>query len=211
MRFFEEPHGPFPSAMQPSPAQRIDSRPAARRRGFAFAELVVVMAVMLVAVSIFSSTVVSTARQRNINRENAIAADAARTAIELMRNEDFDKRYALFNPDPMDDPDGPGTAPGALFAVPGLNVIPGTLGNMAGRIELPVVDTSGMGGPFQLREDVVDPEMGLPRDLSGDSVVDSADHALDYMLLPVRVTIEWQGVTGRRRFQMFSLLVDFGA
>jgi hypothetical protein len=68
-----------------------------------------------------------------------------------------------------------------------------------------------MGGPFQLREDVVDPEMGMPRDLSGDSVVDSADHALDYMLLPVRVTIEWQGVTGRRRFQMFSLLVDFGA
>jgi hypothetical protein len=195
--------------MQPLPATGPHATRSAA--GFAFAELVVVMAVMLVAISVFSSTVVSTARQRNINRENAIAADAARTAIELMRNEEFDEMYARFNRDPLDDPEGPGTAPGQLFAVPGLNLLPGSPGGMGGRIELPVVDVSGMGGPFELREDFVDAEMGMPRDLSGDSVVDSADHSSDYVLLPVRVIVEWQGVTGRRRFQMFTLLVEFSS
>jgi len=192
--------------MHPLPVKALRPRLRTARTGFAFAELVVVMAVMLVAISIFSSTVVSTARQRAINRENAIAADAARTAIELMRNVEFNEMYARFNPDPMDDPEGPGTAPGQLFAVPGLNVIPGTMGNMAGRIELPVVNAAGS---FQLREDVVDDDMGMPRDLSGDSVIDSADHAADYVLLPVRVTVAWRGATGERRFQMFTLLVTF--
>jgi type II secretory pathway pseudopilin PulG len=186
-------------------------RRATAGRGFAFAELVVVMAVMLVAISIFSSTVVSTARQRSINRENAIAADAARTAIELMRNEDFSEVYARFNPDPLDDPEGAGTAPGQRFAVPGLNLIPGTPAGMAGRIELPVVAVPGIGGPYALREDFVDAEMGMPRDLSGDSVIDAADHEDDYRLLPVRVTVEWQGVTGQRRFQLFALLVEFSS
>ena len=185
--------------------------PGARRAGFTFAELVVVMVVMLISVSIFTSTVVTTARQRAINRENAIAANAARSALELMRNEEFEQVFALFNADPADDPAGPGTAPGEFFAVEGLNVVDGAPGGAAGRITFPAVDVSGgVGTPaWQLREDFEDPDMGMPRDLNGDGVTDDQDHAGDYVILPVRVTIQWTGMAGQREYRSFTMLVRF--
>jgi prepilin-type N-terminal cleavage/methylation domain-containing protein len=112
-----------------------------RRAGVTLLELIVVMAVLTVAVTMFTSMVVHTTRQRGINRENAIASNAARTIVELMRNRDFSAVFALYNGDPSDDPGGPGTAPGNLFAVPGLTPLANDADGIAGEIHLPVIQT----------------------------------------------------------------------
>ncbi|MEM7309307.1 MAG: type II secretion system protein [Planctomycetota bacterium] len=104
-----------------------------------FIELLVVMSVMTVAVTMFVSMVVHTSRQRGINRENAIAANAARTVVELMRNEEFRDIYPLYNEDPDDDPGGAGTAPGHRFEVPGLTPLPGWPDDLVGTVRFPVL------------------------------------------------------------------------
>jgi prepilin-type N-terminal cleavage/methylation domain-containing protein len=109
------------------------------RAGFTLLELIVVMAVLTVAVTMFTSMVVHTTRQRGINRENAIAANAARTIVELMRNEKLSDVFALYNGDASDDPDGPGTGPGSTFAVPGLTPLDGDADGLAGEVHLPVI------------------------------------------------------------------------
>ena len=116
------------------------------RRGLTFLELTVVMAISLVAVSIFSTTVVATARQRAIDRERSIAAEAARSIVERMRNENFLDIFALYNADPNDDPGGPGTAPGHRIAVPGLRAQTSSQDGMIGEIIFPAVELDGGGG-----------------------------------------------------------------
>lgn len=111
-----------------------------------FLELLVVMVVMSAAVAMFANMVMHTARQRGINRENSIAANAARTQVELMRNEDFRDIFALYNGDPSDDPDGAGTAPGDVFAVQGLTTL--ETEPLAGRILFPCVTVPRVEGTW---------------------------------------------------------------
>jgi len=58
-------------------------------------------------------------------------------------------------------------------------------------------------------EDTVDADLGMPRDLNGDSVVDDQNHADDYIILPVRVVIRWQGMFGERSLRVVTMLTDF--
>lgn len=44
---------------------------------------------------------------------------------------------------------------------------------------------------MELREDTVDPNLGMPRDLNGDGVIDGLNHASDYVILPVRIEVKW--------------------
>ena len=171
-----------------------------------FAEIVVAMVVMLLAVSIFSSTVVSTARQRNINRERALAADAARGLFEEMRNEDFSQVYALYNADPLDDPGGPGTAPGDRFAVLGLNPIPGSPGGFVGQVVFPELVMETTPVTWELRENVNNSQLGMPRDINGDDVIDAEDHRGDYTILPIQIELSWRGVIGEQKFSQFTML-----
>jgi hypothetical protein len=173
-----------------------------------FAEVVVAMVVMLLAVSIFSSTVVSTARQRNINRERALAADAASGLFEEMRNEDFNRVYALYNADPQDDPNGPGTAPGHLFAIAGLNVIPGSPGGVVGQIIFPELALETSPPTWELRENLNHPQLGMPRDINGDEIVDGLDHRGDYTILPVQIVVNWRGVIGEQHISQFTILTE---
>jgi hypothetical protein len=62
------------------------------------------------------------------------------------------------------------------------------------------------GPPEQLREDVVDAGLGMPRDLDGDGVIDGADHEANYTLLPIRVRVQWRGVSGVRTFDLETVL-----
>ena len=64
------------------------------RRGATLVEMMVVMTIMIAAASIFSQMVVATAQLREVQRENAIAAEAARVLIEEIRNEDFRDVFA---------------------------------------------------------------------------------------------------------------------
>lgn len=158
------------------------------------------MAIVSVAATMYAQTVASSARLDPIAADTATAADAARVAIENLRVFPVDQVVALFDADPANDPDGPGTAPGSMFAVPGL--APVAMGGFVGRIEFPMVDG-------RIAEDLDDEWLGCPRDQNADHVIDSLDHRDDWVLLPVRVRLEWMprgGATRPRTFELYTML-----
>jgi len=159
----------------------------------------VVLAILTIALSMFSRTLVSSAQLDPLNREIVIAGEAARSKLEEIRNKRFGDIYVLFNGDPADDPDGAGTAPGAEFLVESLDPIAGQ--GFIGSVYFP--EAAGM-----LREDAVDAMLGMPRDLNADGLVDADARAEDYVVLPVRVRIEWHGSGGDRQLDMYTMFAD---
>ena len=163
------------------------------------------LSVLSVALLIFSGSVTGMARQREVNRQSSIAAWAAKNALESLRREEFREVFALFNSDPGDDP-GPLPADGNRFAVAGLDPPPGAVDGMHGEILFPVLDNA-LGIP-EVREDLVLPLFGTPRDLSGDSIIDASDHSTDYFLLPVVIRIRWGDRGALRQFDLASVLCN---
>ncbi len=164
-------------------------------------EVMVVFVVLTVAMAMFTSTMASTARQRMTKRESAIAAEAGRRMLEVLRASIHAQTFARFNASPEDDPGGVGTAPGRHFAVAGLAPAFDDADGCVGEIVFP------SSGPT-LREDVDLPELGMARDLDADGEIDELDHAGDYAVLPVMVRMRWQSRNGPREMEMFTLLAD---
>jgi type II secretory pathway pseudopilin PulG len=159
------------------------------RAGFSLLELLVAVGVLLFGLLGFSQAVLRSAATNEASREGALAAAAARELIETMQAEEFATLFRRYNDDPADDPGMAGSAPGANFAVAGLDPQDGDADGFVGRVEFPV--QAGAAGI--LREDLVLPAMGTPRDIDGDDVVDAADKKDSYRLLPVVVRIQWRG------------------
>lgn len=183
---------------------RCPSRARHARRGFTFVELSVVLVILLTAILIFSSTVSGISRQRTVNRETTLAVAAARNVLETLRAEEFAEVFALYNADPADDPGGAGIAPGPRFAVAGLEAAPDAPDGLQGEIVFPTAVDPVDG--LELREDVELRVLGMPRDLSGDSIIDELDHAGDYFILPALVRIRWTGKSGLRQYEIATQL-----
>jgi prepilin-type N-terminal cleavage/methylation domain-containing protein len=181
--------------------------PAQNRAGFTLVELAVGLVILLVSLLIFSSAISGITEQRAIDRENALAAEAARNMLERLRSEDFGEVYALFNADPTDDPGVAGSAPGNRFEVAGLDASTDAVGVPVGEIRFPSVEDPLAG--WQLREDLENRALGLPRDISGDSVVDGQDHSDSYFILPVQIRVRWSGPGGVRQYEMSTQLCRF--
>lgn len=162
----------------------------------------IAVVVLTVAVSGFSSSVLSSLVLNRVNRETDVAQQAARRALEEIQGEEFAQVFAAFN-STVGDYVGSGAESVPGFAVDGLDLIDGDADGMVGRIEFPTVD---VGGADELREDVVDAGLGMPRDLDGLNGIDAADHSGDYELLPVRVVVEWNGVRGDRSITLETVL-----
>ncbi len=160
------------------------------------------MAILAISLSQFGTTLGASLRLDPVGREKAIAAEAARSQLEEMRNHPFSQVFALYNDTPLDDPGGAGTAPGSCFSVQDL--APTSAGACIGRITFPALDS-------QLREDLVDENLSTPRDLNGDGAVDEANHAADFILLPIRVTVEWMPTAGQGATRNFTLYTMFSA
>jgi len=160
-------------------------------------------AVLTIAISGLSSALVSAMQLTRVNRESALAQQAARRAIEQVQSTPFADIFRTFNADPADDPGGAGTAAGPDFAVPGLAAQPGDADGLPGEIQFPTISVAGLE---QLREDVADAELGMPRDLNADGAVDALDHKGNYLLLPVQVRVLWRGVAGNRLIEMATIL-----
>lgn len=217
-----------------------------RLAGTTLLEVMIVLTILVFVVSVFHGIIVAGSGLQETNRQNAIAAEGARIVVERMRNEDFRDVFALFNADPEDDPDGPGTGFGHRFAVEGLRPVEGSPDGLHGEIVFPALlvevdDEAGEGGAtgggtvggsllgggttgglqllggaqtatvweWHLLETFEDERLGMPRDLNGDSIIDDLDHSQDYIILPVRVRVEWQGNHGSRSLEICTMLVDF--
>lgn len=162
---------------------------ASGQSGFTLIEVAVVIAILSVAAGLFAQTMVASARLDPVSEETRLAAEGARMELEDMRALDFAQVFASYNANPADDPAGPGTAPGGWFAVPGLLPPPGA--TAVGRVIFPT-----NGGA--LSETFVDETLGMPHDLDGDGLIDSADHSTDAIILPVRIELEWLSKSGRQ-------------
>lgn len=186
-----------------------ESPESAHRRkagGFTLAEVAMASAVLTIAAGGLMSSIVASMALNRVNNETALAQAYARRAIERMQGVDFAQVFATFNANPTDDPAGVGTAPGANFEAFGLEPLPLDVDGRPGEITFPAVD---IGGVWQLREDVNDPALGMPRDLNGDGLPpDALDHAADYRVLPVRVRVQWRGVTGPRTVTIETILTS---
>lgn len=171
------------------------------RAGFALVEVMVAMVVLTLCAYLLSATITATAAHGVVRKETAHAADAARNVLEDMRALPFGEIFARYNEDPGDDPGRPGTAPGAHFAVLGLDPLPGDRDGMVGRVVLP------SPGP-ELYESAVVESLLMPRDLNGDGWTDGKDHASDYIILPVQVIVEWNGYSGPRSFSLSTVMAE---
>ncbi|MBM3976393.1 MAG: type II secretion system protein [Planctomycetes bacterium] len=171
------------------------------RAGLTLVELMMVMVVLTVAVSMLAGSMSSAARLGPVQRENALAGEGARRMLETLRGQPFMDIYALYNADPSDDPGGAGTAPGSGFAIQGLEPLADDADGLPGEILFPTQTPP-------LFENGTWLELGLPRDLDLDGVIDATDHSDDYQILPIEVRIRWRGVNGARSLSLYTQFVE---
>jgi type II secretory pathway pseudopilin PulG len=168
-------------------------------------EIVVAMSVLAVALVSYARAVALASVASSTSREATLAGEAGRRMIETLRATNFAQVYSLYNDMAADDP-GPGPAPGAHFAVAGLKARTGDVDGFPGEISFP---TSGLPGALFLRENIADAKLGMPSDLNGDGLIDAADHAANYQVLPVLVRVRWAGVGGPGQIEFQTVLGSF--
>lgn len=184
---------------------KLHRRVAGVRAGFTLLEVTIAMAVLAIAYTGYSKSVISSMQAARANRESALASAAARQVIAELQASPFDQVWALYNDDGADDPGGAGTAPGPHLDVQGLEAVQGDADGMALEVMLPATIVAGVP---QLREDVNNIPLGCPRDLTGDGVIDANDHASDYQILPVMVRVRWRGQAGTAVYELRTSLVN---
>ncbi len=176
---------------------------ARARAGFTLIDVMMATVVLAVAISGLASAVVLSLSLNRVNRDTVLAQEAAHRVIEEIEGHTFSETFAAYNANAGDDAGLATPAVGQGFAVVGLGPLKGDADGLCGRVMFP---TQTVGGVEELREDVVDKALGMPRDLNGDGVVDALNHAANYRLLPVRVRVEWQGAIGPRVVDIETML-----
>ncbi|MBI3818693.1 MAG: hypothetical protein HY286_08390 [Planctomycetes bacterium] len=121
--------------------------------------------------------------------EREVAVRAAHAKIAEIDSQSFSQILVMYDSDAANDPGGKATAPGPYFAVSGLQPQAGYAAGNVGEIQFPVSGT-------QLREDINNTALGMPRDLNGDGKIDGFDHSADYKILPLLIRIRWKGPDG---------------
>jgi type II secretory pathway pseudopilin PulG len=174
------------------------------RRAFTLVEVCAAGVVLAIAISGMVGSLVTATTLQRVNTESALAQQAARRVIEEVQGVAFDEVFAAYNGWNGDDAGLTGGVRVRDFAVTGLDAQSDDADGFCGQVLFPTVTVAGAP---QLREDVVDANLGMPRDMNGDAV-DGLDHSADYTLLPVRIRIEWRGVSGDRRMDFETILCD---
>lgn len=172
-------------------------------------ELTLAMPLLLVALAMMSQMLIAGRATKRASAETWRASSAAADVLERMHNAEFRDLFALYNADPFDDPGGPGTAPGPDFAVQDLLPVEGDPDGFVGEVLLPITNLGSVVAPvLELRENLNLPALGLPRDLTGDQMIDDLDHAEDFTVLPVIVRLSWRGPYGPREYRVSTLLSE---
>lgn len=173
--------------------------------GFSIVEVMVAVAVLVLAIVGIVGSMLSAMALNRVNRETAIAQQAARRAIEEVSGIPFRETFAIYNANVGDDGGMSVPERGPDFVVAGLQPQVGDPDGMCGRIMFPVV--VDLAGNEELREDVFDVGWSMPRNLDNNLTwPDTDDKAGTYIILPVRVRVEWVGVTGNRAIELETML-----
>ncbi len=171
-----------------------------RRRneaGFSLIETMIVLGTITLTILGVITAHLTCARLGQTNHETQAAAQRVRSIMEEVSSTDVSEVPAIFDAVAGNDPGGSGTAPGSTFATSALSA---DSTGARGTIELPVNNAG------QVREDLVMPQLGMPRDLNGDGAIDSLNHAADFHVLPVIVRLRWSGISGNREMRIMTIL-----
>ena len=182
---------------------------AKAKAGLTLVEIAIAMPIIAIAMGMFVQMLTAGTNLRSTSRDNWVASMAVQDTLEIMRNDAYEDLFVLYNDNPLDDPGGPGTAQGIHFDVEGLEALASDVDGQVGRIHLPTFNAGSAVAPvWQLREDQANPALGMPRDLNGDSIINTLDHASDFTLLPVQIELQWQSRFGPRRIRMQTILTQ---
>lgn len=183
--------------LQMSRCVRWDGARESRESGISLIEVLVGATILSLGLIGMVITLLNSQDLGRSNEETARGAEALRLVVERMEGVNKTDLFSIFNGDPSDDPGGAGTAPGDTFP------LQTEAGDFFVQIEFPV-----QADPAILREDTTDAVLGMPRDLDGDGVVDALDHAADYVQLPARVRVTWNGVNGTRSLELCTIFLN---
>lgn len=158
----------------------------ARRRedGFTVLEAAVAMAMLAVALLSLWGTLVYCSRSNVAAEQKKKAMNAAQAKIEELKSQPFATLVSDY---------GPSGKIGDRFAVP---TVDDDSANAEGQITFYTDET----------DVTTDPTIGLPMDLNGDGDALDTDVAAGYQLLPVKVTVHWNGVLGEQRVDLRTIL-----
>jgi prepilin-type N-terminal cleavage/methylation domain-containing protein len=176
--------------------------------GFSLLEVLISLGVLLTGLLAYGGLTLSVNRGVNLSSERATALEAARAQLERLRSVPFDECFAAFDGAKENDS---AFAPGPDFHVKGLTPVGGGKNAPCGRVIFPTVADGTVGSVPELREDVVSPDLGMPRDLDGDGAIDAEPKNSSYVQLPVIVEVRWTGVLGEQRVRLWTVLSPWKA
>jgi type II secretory pathway pseudopilin PulG len=171
--------------------------------GMTLIEIIIGLGVCVIAILGIMSALVAASRTDEATAEQVRALNGIRTTIEMMKQTSFREIWRRYNSNPADDPGGAGTAPGANFAIAGLRALPTDGDGMPGQIIFP--ELAG-----NLSETVIDSLLGMPvaKDLNGDGDALDVNVNTTYLILPVRVVVDWTGARGRTHMEITTYLFE---
>lgn len=172
---------------------------AGRKAGFSLVDLCVALFLLATSLGALIGSIFYSLKLEDVNEETSAASQRARLILERLHVVDFADIFSAYNSTTADDP-VLGTDYLAELQVQEHALETGGKGSASVSFSFPV-DEKGW-----LREDLVDAELGMPRDLNGDGTIDAGNHAGDYAILPLSVRISWEGNGGARTFDMTTVL-----
>jgi hypothetical protein len=171
--------------------RRRGGRPGGRAAGLTLVEVVTASAVIALVVVGIVGGISASAKQAALAADTALAVDGARNQVEKMAARSFHTIFASFNDTGTD---------GSWFDIPGLTPVAGA--SHVGHVSFPGDNTAN------LYENVSSAALGMPRDLDGDGLIDGANKASTYVLLPFQITVSWRGSYGTASYTLNVLLTD---
>ena len=167
-----------------------------RTTGFALLEVLSGLSFLAVGMLALGGATVSGTSAMIANEESTWAAREARKAINALETSDiaFEHLFATYTTGIEDPEPGETSVPQARTW---------TVGDTAKErtAEITIAFPTVSGDMIELRED------RAQQDLNGDGEIDTEDHAHDYKLLPVTVTVTWKGRHGPRQLTVEILMV----
>ena len=170
--------------------------------GMTLIEIIIGLGVLVIAILGIMGALVYASRMDQATAEQVLALNGCKSTLEQMKQTTFNEIWGRYNSNGADDPGGANTAPGANFAIAGLRAQPEDADGMRGRIFFPESSTAN------LSETAIDGRLGMPvaKDLNGDGDAVDVNVNATYMILPVRIVVDWQGINGRGHFEITTWL-----
>jgi type II secretory pathway pseudopilin PulG len=155
----------------------------AREAGFTVLEAAVSLTLLAVALLSLWGTLIYCSRSNVAAEQRMKALNAAQAKIEELKSQPFESLINEF---------GPSGTTGATFAVPTIDESESVA---SGRIAFFIDETDSYGEP-----------LGFPLDLNGDGDTEDTEVSQGFELLPVRVTVRWEGVLGEQQVDLRAFL-----